>query len=76
MITRLRQDLGINLAGIWVVLELLDRIESMEKEITRLSKQTYRDLGIFVSYSSFNKIILVQLGSRASSRASGMARTR
>jgi len=43
-ILRLRQDLGINLAGIGVVLELLDKIESMEREIARLRKQTERNL--------------------------------
>jgi DNA-binding transcriptional MerR regulator len=43
-ILRLRQDLGINLAGIGVVLELLDRIEGMEREIDRLRKQTQGDL--------------------------------
>ena len=39
-ILRLRRDLGINLAGIGVVLELLDRIDRMEQEIARLRKQT------------------------------------
>lgn len=39
-ILRLRRDLGINLAGIGVVLELLDKIESMEREIARLRKHT------------------------------------
>jgi DNA-binding transcriptional MerR regulator len=43
-ILRLRQDLGINLPGIGVVLELLGKIESMEREIARLRKQTQRDL--------------------------------
>lgn len=39
-ILRLRRDLGINLAGIGVVLELLDRIEDMEREVARLRKPT------------------------------------
>lgn len=43
-ILRLRQDLGINLAGIGVVLKLLDKIENMEREIDRLRKQTQGDL--------------------------------
>ena len=38
-IIRLRQDLGINLAGIGVVLELLDRIDRLEQEIARLREQ-------------------------------------
>ena len=35
-IERLRHDLGINLAGIEVVLNLLDRIRHMEQEIQEL----------------------------------------
>ena len=35
-IVRLRRDLGINWAGIGVVLDLLDRIETLERENARL----------------------------------------
>ncbi len=38
-IMRLRRDLGINWSGIGVVLDLLDKIEELEREITRLRKQ-------------------------------------
>ena len=38
-IMRLRRDLGINWAGIGVVLDLLDRIDEMEREIGWLRKQ-------------------------------------
>ncbi len=38
-IMRLRRDLGINFAGIGVVLDLLDRIEELEREIGWLRKQ-------------------------------------
>jgi hypothetical protein len=37
-IMRLRRDLGINWAGIGVVLDLLDRIDEMEREIRWLRK--------------------------------------
>jgi chaperone modulatory protein CbpM len=36
MIGRLRRDLGINLPGIAVVLDLLDRINSMQRELAQL----------------------------------------
>jgi MerR family transcriptional regulator/heat shock protein HspR len=35
-IKRLTQELGVNLAGVEVVLRLLDRIEKMETELERL----------------------------------------
>ena len=35
-ILRLRKDLGINWAGIGVVMDLLDRIDSLEQEIIQL----------------------------------------
>jgi DNA-binding transcriptional MerR regulator len=38
-IMRLRQDLGINWSGIGVVLDLLDKIEDLEREISWLRKQ-------------------------------------
>ena len=37
-IRRLHRDLGINWAGIGVVLDLLDRIDDLEREIARLRK--------------------------------------
>jgi len=38
-IMRLRKDLGINWAGLGVVLDLLDRIDELEREIGWLRKQ-------------------------------------
>jgi hypothetical protein len=38
-IIRLHRDLGINWAGIGVVLDLLERIEGLEREIAWLRKQ-------------------------------------
>ena len=38
-IMRLRRDLGINWAGIGVVLDLLERIEELEREIAWLRKK-------------------------------------
>lgn len=38
-ISRLRRDLGINWAGLGVVLDLLDRIDALEREIAWLRKQ-------------------------------------
>jgi DNA-binding transcriptional MerR regulator len=38
-IRRLHRDLGINWAGIGVVLDLLERIEGLEREIAWLRKQ-------------------------------------
>jgi DNA-binding transcriptional MerR regulator len=38
-IMRLRRDLGINWAGIGVVLDLLARIDEMEREMAWLRKQ-------------------------------------
>ena len=38
-IMRLRRDLGINWAGIGVVLDLLERIEDLEREIAWLRKE-------------------------------------
>ena len=35
-IMRLRSDLGVNLAGVGVVLELQDRIKRLEKELDKL----------------------------------------
>lgn len=34
-IQRLRRDLAVNLAGVGVVLELLDRVEALERELAR-----------------------------------------
>lgn len=38
-IMRLRRDLGINWAGIGVILDLLDKIEKLERELGWLRKQ-------------------------------------
>ncbi len=37
-ICRLRDDLGINLPGIAVVLDLLERIEVLQRQVTRLRR--------------------------------------
>lgn len=39
LIRRLRDDLGVNLAGIDIILQLLDRIATLEDEIARLRKE-------------------------------------
>lgn len=39
MIKRLTQDLGVNLAGVEVILELLDRVEQQQQEIERLKRE-------------------------------------
>jgi len=39
LIRRLRDDLGVNLAGIDIILQLLERITSLEEEINRLRKE-------------------------------------
>jgi MerR family transcriptional regulator/heat shock protein HspR len=39
MIKRLTQDLGVNLAGVEVILELLDKVESQQNEIERLKRE-------------------------------------
>ncbi|WP_456371239.1 chaperone modulator CbpM [Thermodesulfatator atlanticus] len=36
LIRRLRDDLGVNLAGIDIILDLLDRLKSLEQEVARL----------------------------------------
>jgi hypothetical protein len=41
MIGRLRRDLGINLAGIAVVFDLLARIEDLQRELTALRQAQY-----------------------------------
>ncbi len=41
-IIRLRNDLGINYAGIGVVLDLLDKLEELERRITSLEIQISR----------------------------------
>jgi hypothetical protein len=38
-ILRLREDLGINWTGIGVVLELLERIEGLERQLAHLKKK-------------------------------------
>lgn len=37
-IVRLRRDLGVNLAGIAVILEMKDRIRALEEELERLRR--------------------------------------
>jgi MerR family transcriptional regulator/heat shock protein HspR len=43
MIKRLTQDLGVNLAGVEVILELLDKVESQQQEIDRLKRELSGD---------------------------------
>jgi len=35
-IQRLKRDLGVNLSGIGIILDLLDRIENMERQLSEL----------------------------------------
>jgi len=41
---RLRQDLGINLSGVALTLELLDEIDELKKELNRLSHMSEDEL--------------------------------
>ncbi|MHB9026676.1 MAG: chaperone modulator CbpM [Armatimonadota bacterium] len=43
-IQRLKDDLGVNLAGIEVILQLLERIEELQSEIERIRVQAKRRL--------------------------------
>lgn len=43
-IQRLKNDLGVNLAGIDVILKLLDRIEDLQDEVERVRAQAKRRL--------------------------------
>jgi len=43
-IQRLKQDLGVNLAGIEVILNLLDRIDELQQEMDRIRAQAKRRL--------------------------------
>jgi MerR family transcriptional regulator/heat shock protein HspR len=43
MIKRLTQDLGVNLAGVEVILELLDKVEHQGSEIERLKRELSGD---------------------------------
>jgi DNA-binding transcriptional MerR regulator len=39
-IVRLRRDLGVNLAGVAVILEMRPRMEELQKELERLRRST------------------------------------
>jgi MerR family transcriptional regulator/heat shock protein HspR len=39
-IMRIRKDLGVNWSGIGVILTLLERVESLEKEVERLEQNS------------------------------------
>lgn len=39
-IMRIRKDLGVNWSGIGVILTLLERVESLEKEVARLEQNS------------------------------------
>jgi MerR family transcriptional regulator/heat shock protein HspR len=43
-IKRLKDDLGVNLAGIEVILNLLDRIDELQQEVDRVRAQAKRRL--------------------------------
>ena len=43
MIKRLTQDLGVNLAGVEIILELLDKAEQQQTEIDRLKRELAGD---------------------------------
>lgn len=71
MIRRLTRDLGINLAGVQVIMELRKRIEEMQKEIDKLNllaeqhgidlKKAGRGDEKSLVKSPFNKIIKVEI---------------
>lgn len=42
-VLRLRDDLGVNWAGIGVIMDLLEKIEALEREIERLKMRRVRD---------------------------------
>ena len=42
MILRLTRDMGVNLAGVDVVLRLKEQMDAMEQEITQLKEELYR----------------------------------
>jgi len=43
MIKRLTQDLGVNLAGVEVILDLLDKVEQQQQDIERLKRELAGD---------------------------------
>jgi len=43
MVKRLTQDLGVNLAGVEVILELLDKVEHQQNEIEALKRELSGD---------------------------------
>lgn len=43
-IQRLKDELGVNLAGVDVILKLLDRIDELQEEVTRVREQSKRRL--------------------------------
>jgi MerR family transcriptional regulator/heat shock protein HspR len=43
MIKRLTQELGVNLAGVEVILDLLDKVETQQSEIERLKRELSGD---------------------------------
>jgi DNA-binding transcriptional MerR regulator len=43
-ILRLRRDLGVNMAGVAVILEMRDRLEALQRELQRMQKRLGREL--------------------------------
>jgi MerR family transcriptional regulator/heat shock protein HspR len=43
-IKRLTQDLGVNLAGVEIILDLLDRIEQLQRELQRRREEIRREV--------------------------------
>jgi MerR family transcriptional regulator/heat shock protein HspR len=43
-IQRLKDELGVNLAGVDVILKLLDRIDELQEEVSRVREQSKRRL--------------------------------
>lgn len=61
MIRRLTRNLGINLAGVEVIMELRERIEEMQKEINELKTLVEEKLGIdFQNWEEAKKQSLVK----------------
>ena len=63
-VQRLSQDEGVNLAGIKRILELADRVEELEREVTWLRRRQAADLRVFAAGPS-GDVVEVQRGRRA-----------